>query len=162
VAYTPPPAPMPPPPVVVQAPMEPERVAPRALPPPPPTRVVLPVDSMFSHDSRELRPEAKAALDAFASRLGSRRYDAILVEGHADRMGEDAHNQPLSLQRAEVVKAYLVTLPGIDAGRVQAMGRGASQPQTTSADCAASLARDALIVCLQPDRRVEVVVTGQP
>ncbi len=164
VAYTPPPAPapMPAPPVVAQAPVEPERVAPRALPLPPPSRVVLPVDSMFSHDSRELRPEAKAALDAFASRLGGRRYDAILIDGHADRMGEDAHNQPLSQQRAEVVKAYLITLPGIEAGRVQAMGRGSSQPQTTAADCADSLARNALIVCLQPDRRVEVEVSGQP
>jgi len=62
-AYTPAPAPVAvavlPPPVVAPAPMEPERVMPRAMPAPTPARVVLPVDSMFSHDSRELRPKPR-------------------------------------------------------------------------------------------------------
>lgn len=165
-AYTPAPAPVAvavlPPPVVAPAPMEPERVMPRAMPAPTPARVVLPVDSMFSHDSRELRPEAKAALDSFASRISGRRYTSIVVVGHADRMGEDPHNQALSQQRADVVKAYLGTLSGVDPGRVEASGRGSSEPVTAMGDCGNSLARDALIVCLQRDRRVEVDVTGEP
>jgi OmpA-OmpF porin, OOP family len=156
-AYTPPPPPV----AVAQAPAMPEPVAPRIVEPPPPARVVLPVDSMFSHDSRELRPEAKSALDEFASRLAGRRYELILVAGHADRMGEDAHNQQLSQQRADVVKAYLGTLNGIEVGRIQANGRGSSEPVTAAADCDSTLARDALIVCLRPDRRVEVELTGQ-
>jgi OOP family OmpA-OmpF porin len=85
-----------------------------------------------------------------------------VVVGHADRMGEDPHNQALSLQRADVVKAYLGTLSGIEMDRVQASGRGSSEPLTAAGDCGGSLARDALIVCLQRDRRVEVDVTGEP
>lgn len=162
-AYTPAPVAMAElPPVVAPAPVAPERVAPRAMPAPTPERVVLPVDSMFSHDSRELRPEAMAALDSFASRISGRRYTSIVVVGHADRMGEDPHNQALSQQRADVVKAYLGTLNGIEMGRVQATGRGSSEPLTATGDCGSSLARDALIVCLQRDRRVEVDVTGEP
>jgi len=158
-AYTPPPPPAPV--AVAQAPVMSEPVAPRMVTPPAPTRVVLPVDSMFSHDSRELRPEAKTALDSFASRLAGRRYDMILVASHADRMGEDEHNQQLSQQRADVVKAYLTTLTGIDAGRVHSNGRGSAEPVTAAADCAGTLDRDSLIVCLQRDRRVEVDVTGE-
>lgn len=148
-----------PPPVVAAAPRAPEPVMPRALPPP--ARVVLPVDSMFSHDSRELRPEARSALDAFAARLAGRRYDAIRVSGHADRMGEVDHNQQLSQQRADVVKAYLSGLAGIDAARVEAVGRGSSEPLTAASDCAEPIAREALISCLQRDRRVEVEVSGE-
>jgi OOP family OmpA-OmpF porin len=156
------PAPLaePPPPVVAATPLAPEPVAPRVVPAPPP-RVVLPVDSMFSHDSRVLRPEARAELDAFAARLAGRRYDVIRIIGHADRMGEREHNQVLSQQRADVVKAYLSGLPGIDASRIQSVGRGTSEPQTAPSDCAAPMTRDALIVCLQRDRRVEVEVSGE-
>lgn len=151
----------PPPAMVAQAPAMPEPVAPRMVEPPPPTRVVLPVDSMFSHDSGELRPEAKLALEEFASRLEGRRYELILVAGHADRMGELDHNQRLSQQRADVVKSHLATLPGIDASRIQANGMGSSAPVTTAADCNGTLARDALIECLRRDRRVEVELTGE-
>jgi len=77
-------------------------------------------------------------------------------------MGEDPHNQALSQQRADVVKAYLGTLSGVDLGRVEASGRGSSEPVTATGDCSSSLARDALIVCLQRDRRVEVDVMGEP
>ncbi len=156
--YVAPPPRVEPPPVIAAAPMAPEPVAPRA---PVLQRVVLPVDSMFSHDSRELRPEARTALDAFAARLAGRRYDAIRVSGHADRMGEPDHNQQLSQQRADVVKAYLSGLSGIDAGRIQAMGRGSSEPLTAASECAEPISRDALIVCLQRDRRVEVEVSGE-
>lgn len=159
-AAEPPPVAMAPAPVLAPAPMEPERVVPRALPPPP-ARVVLPVDSMFSHDSRELRREARSALDEFASRLAGRRYDRILISGHADRMGEVDHNQQLSKQRADVVKAYLSGLSGMDASRIQSIGKGSAEPLTGSADCATPIAREALIRCLQRDRRVEVEVSGE-
>jgi OOP family OmpA-OmpF porin len=158
-AAPPPPVVMAPAPVIAPMPVEPERVAPRALPPP--TRVVLPVDSMFSHDSRELRPEARTALDGFASRLAGRRYDSILVSGHADRMGEVDHNQQLSQQRADVVKAYLSGLSGIDAGRIRSIGKGSAEPLTSASDCGTPIAREALILCLQGDRRVEVEVSGE-
>jgi OOP family OmpA-OmpF porin len=108
-----------------------------------------------------LRPEARAELDAFAARLAGRRYDVIRITGHADRMGEREHNEVLSQQRADVVKAYLSGLPGIDASRIQSVGRGTSEPQTAPSDCAAPMTRDALIVCLQRDRRVEVEVSGE-
>ncbi len=65
----------------------------------------------------------------------------IRVEGHTDRLGSSAYNEKLSLQRAEAVKSYLVISGGINPAKISAVGKGES-------------AR------LQPDRRVEVEVSG--
>lgn len=136
--------------------------------PPPPAAVVVPprhrvsfsADSLFAFDAAEVRPEARADLDKFAKELGSTQFDVIKVEGHTDRLGSTAYNQRLSVQRAESVKAYLVTSGGLDASKMSAVGKGESTPVTKAEDCQGSLPRARLIACLQPDRRVEVEVTG--
>jgi OOP family OmpA-OmpF porin len=151
-----PPAPVYVPPVVVQAPV--------AVPPPPPPierrRVSFSAESLFGFDKSTLRPEGQAALDTFARETAGTRYDVITVEGHTDRLGTTAYNQKLSLERAEAVKAYLVSKGAIDASRVKAVGMGESQPTGGTASCKGSKATPALIACLQPDRRVDVEVTG--
>ncbi|OYU98452.1 MAG: hypothetical protein CFE45_16460 [Burkholderiales bacterium PBB5] len=84
----------------------------------------------------------------------------IVVEGHADRLGSTAYNQTLSLQRADAVKAYLVTSGGFDPAKVTTAGKGETAPTTKPEDCQASLHQAALRLCLQPDRRVDVEVNG--
>ena len=44
--------------------------------------------------------------------------------------------------------------------RISATGLSERQPVTAVADCPDSLSRARLIDCLQPDRRVEIEVTG--
>ncbi|MDO9075209.1 MAG: OmpA family protein [Rubrivivax sp.] len=150
------PAPVYVPPPVVQAPVP--------VPPPPPPverrRVTFSAESLFGFDKSSLRPEGQAALDTFARETAGTRYDVITVEGHTDRLGSDAYNQKLSLERAEAVKAYLVSKGAIDASRVKAVGMGESQPTSGTANCKGNRATPALVACLQPDRRVEVEVTG--
>jgi OmpA-OmpF porin, OOP family len=150
------PAPVYVPPVVVQAPV--------AVPPPPPPverrRVSFSAESLFGFDKSTLRPEGEAALDTFARETAGTRYDVITVEGHTDRLGTESYNQALSLQRAEAVKAYLVGKGAIDGSRVKAVGVGESQPTSGTKDCKGNRATPALIACLQPDRRVDVEVTG--
>jgi hypothetical protein len=68
------------------------------------------------------------------------------IEGHTDSTGSAEHNRVVSQQRADAVKAYLVTA-GIDAERLQTMGFGASQPV---ADNSTELGRS-------QNRRVELV-----
>jgi len=148
-------APPPPPPVAVVA-------APPPSPPPPPSprRVSFSADTLFSFDHSELGPQGKAALDQFAHELAGMQFDAITVEGHTDRLGSQAYNQKLSMRRAEAVKNYLVSAGGVDAGRITAMGKGESQPVTKTEDCRGARPNPKLIACLQPDRRVDVEVSG--
>lgn len=95
-------------------------------------------------------------LDRLADALkGWTSIERIELSGHTDRLGSDAHNQRLSLQRAEQVKAYLVTR-GLPADRIQTAGQGESQPIV---QCAQPT-RHALIECLQPNRRVELSIQG--
>jgi OOP family OmpA-OmpF porin len=139
-----------PPPVVVVAPMA----------PPPPTRVHLSTDSMFGFDKAVLGPNGKTTLDTFAKDTAGVKFDSISVEGNADRLGTAAYNDKLSLQRAEAVKAYLATTPQLQNATISASGKGENNPMTKPGDCVGTKPTKALIACLQPDRRVDVEMTG--
>ena len=158
-AVTPPPYVAPPPP--------PAPIAVVTPPPPPPApmpvarRVQFSADSLFSFDKAVIRPDGRAALDTFGRDLQGARYNSISVEGNTDRLGSDAYNQKLSQERADAVKAYLITNSGIDARKITATGRGETNPETKPEDCKGNKPTPALIACLQPDRRVDVEVTGE-
>ncbi len=152
-------------PVVVAA-APPVYVAPPApvpvfVPPPPaPKRVSFTAESLFGFDKVVLRPEGRAALDRFATDLQGTQYSMITVEGHTDRLGTNAYNQKLSQQRADSVKAYLVTSDKLDGAKINTVAKGESMPVTKSEDCKGNKATPKLIACLQPDRRVEIEVSG--
>ena len=143
-------APPPPPPVVVQPPP----------PPPQPMRVSFSADSLFDFDKSDVKPGGKQALDKFASDLRGTRYDAVQVTGHTDRLGSHDYNMRLSTRRADAVSAYLVQSASIPAGKIAAKGVNGADPVTKPGDCKGSKATPQLIACLQPDRRVDVEVTG--
>jgi OOP family OmpA-OmpF porin len=149
-------------PVVVQAPapvvVAVVTPAPVVLPPER-KRVSFAAESLFTFDRSDVKPEGKAALDTFSKELAGTRFDTVMVEGHTDRLGSQAYNQRLSEQRAEAVKSYLVTT-GIDQAKVSAVGKSESEPVTKSGDCKGNKANAELIACLQPDRRVDIEVTG--
>jgi len=151
--------------VVVNTPPAPPPVVVAAVPAPAPVvaerrRVSFSADSLFAFDASAVRPDGKAALDGFAKELQGTRFDSITVEGHTDRLGSTAYNQTLSQQRADAVKAYLVTTDGLDAAKIASTGKGESTPATKPGDCKGNQPNAKLIACLQPDRRVEVEVVG--
>ena len=152
------PMPAPAPQVVVVNPPAPAPVV--MAPAPQPQRVNFSADTLFGFDTATVRPEGRAELDKFTGQLAGTTYDAITVEGHTDRKGSDAYNQTLSTERAESVKAYLVNSGKVDPAKISAVGKGESMPVTSAADCSDKLPRAQLITCLQPDRRVDVEVTG--
>ena len=143
--------------IVAAAPM-PAR-APTVMPAQP-RRVSFSADSLFGFDDATVRADSKPALDTFARELTGTQFDSIRVEGHTDRLGSAAYNQRLSMQRAQAVKAYLVGSDGLDGARIAAVGKGEEAPVTKAEDCKGQQANAKLIACLQPDRRVEVEVTG--
>ena len=62
----------------------------------------------------------------------------------------------LSQRRAQTVANYLSSR-GVPASVISAQGAGESQP---AVECSDKLGRSELIACLQPNRRVEIQVTG--
>ncbi|MBQ9273415.1 MAG: outer membrane beta-barrel protein [Succinivibrio sp.] len=81
------------------------------------------------------------------------------VYGYTDRLGSDAYNQALSERRAAAVAAEL-RQNGVNEEALRVVeGRGKANP-VTGDRCDNVGGRRALIDCLQPDRRVEVVVSG--
>jgi OOP family OmpA-OmpF porin len=142
-------APPPPPPVVTPPP-----------PPPAPRKVTFSADSLFDFDKASVKPAGKQQLDKLAADLRGANFDVITVTGHTDRIGSHAYNMKLSTRRAEAVKTYLVQSAGIPAGKIAARGTDGSDPVTKPGECKGKKATKALIACLQPDRRVEVEVSG--
>jgi OOP family OmpA-OmpF porin len=123
-------------------------------------KVSFSADALYAFDAATIRPEAKVELDKFAKELDGAQFDVVTVEGHTDRLGSPDYNQSLSVQRAEAVKAYLVTSGGLDAKKISAVGKGESEPVTHADTCKGVQRKAQLIVCLQADRRVEVEVTA--
>jgi OmpA-OmpF porin, OOP family len=152
-------------PAAAPAPAPEPKVEPAPLAPPTeaPPAVLLPqkisfsADALFDFDKAILKPDAKSMLDELASTLRGAEYDVILAVGHADRIGNEQYNKKLSLRRANAVKQYLVS-KGIADNRIYVEGKGEAEP-VTGAECK-SLKGNKLIQCLQPDRRVDVEVTG--
>jgi len=116
-------------------------------------------DTLFRFDGSALAdmlPGGRSELDRLAGEL--RQLDSnshMRVLGHTDRLGGDAYNLALSQRRAETVRRYLVD-QGVPAANISAAGMGESQPVVQCADSA----RAALVACLQPNRRVDVEISG--
>ena len=88
-------------------------------------RVNIPSDFSFDVGRSAVKPQMRPVLDELA-----RNTDAALrmnVIGYTDSTGSDAVNLPLSLDRAESVRDYLVGR-GVTASRIVVDGRGASDP----------------------------------
>ena len=148
----------PPPPPVAAPPPPPPRPAPP--PPPAPRKVTFSADSLFEFGKATVSPAGKQALDKFAADLKGTNFEVITAIGHTDRIGSTASNMALSKRRADAVRTYLVESAAIPAAKITAQGKGESEPVTKASDCKGNSATKQLIVCLQPDRRVEVEVSG--
>jgi OOP family OmpA-OmpF porin len=151
VAEAPPPAAPPAPPETTIAPPSPPAQ-------PQPRKLRLAADTQFHFDRAQLTPSGQAELDRLIAEMGAAQIGAVTIVGYTDRIGPDAYNQKLSERRAETVKQYLVGR-SVEADRMQATGRGKSDPVTTPDTCK-GLRGQRLVKCLAPDRRVEIEVVG--
>ncbi len=138
----------------------PVAIAPVQAPAPVIQRITLNTDVLFEFGKAELRPSAGEKLDELAQTMQGAEVDRIVAIGHADRIASDDYNRDLSERRAEAVRMYLVQ-KGVDPQRVQAEGRGESEPVTQCGKMGPERANNRkLVSCLQPDRRVEIEVLG--
>jgi outer membrane protein OmpA-like peptidoglycan-associated protein len=90
-------------------------------------KVNVPNDVSFATGSAAIRPQLRAVLDPFAASLRDDPNAYLNIVGHTDNTGSDAINNPLSLERAESVRNYLVDR-GVPASHIQVAGRGEREP----------------------------------
>ncbi len=123
-------------------------------------KVTLQGDALFQFgkaDERGMLPGGKQRLDEVADRimaLDPSTIAGIVIVGHADRLGSPTGNMKISAKRAATVMNYLARR-GIDAGMMESVGKGDSDPIM---ECPGANANKALIACLSPNRRVEVII----
>lgn len=103
----------------------------------------------FDIDKATLRPESMGTLNQIVAVLNANPDLKFEIDGHTDNSGAAAHNLTLSQQRADAVKAQLVTM-GVAAGRLTTKGLGDTKPMSPN-DTPANKANN---------RRVEFVKVG--
>jgi OmpA-OmpF porin, OOP family len=83
----------------------------------------------FDVDKATLRPESMGTLNQIVAVLNANPDLKFEIDGHTDNSGAAAHNLTLSQQRADAVKAQLVTM-GVAAGRLTTKGLGDTRPMS--------------------------------
>jgi outer membrane protein OmpA-like peptidoglycan-associated protein len=81
----------------------------------------------FDIDKATIKPESMGVLNEVAKFLQSNPAIKMEIDGHTDNSGTAPHNLTLSQQRADAVKAQLVTM-GIDESRFTTKGMGDTKP----------------------------------
>jgi outer membrane protein OmpA-like peptidoglycan-associated protein len=107
-------------------------------------------DVLFDTGQYSLKPGAREKLAKVAGIILGHPGLKIAVEGHTDSVGGDEYNLKLSENRANSVRAYLVS-QSIDPAAVTAKGFGKTMPVADNSTAAGR----------QVNRRVELVVSGE-
>ena len=86
----------------------------------------------FENNSYKVKAESMANIDAYAEFLKKYTNYSAKIVGYTDSRGSASYNQKLSQKRADEV-ARLLIQKGVDASRVEAIGRGEANPVADNA-----------------------------
>jgi len=118
-------------------------------------------DALFVFGSDQLVSGASASLDKLADAIKEwAEIKEVKLVGYTDRLrsdGNESKNQQLSEARAERIKQYLAS-KGIAAEKISTKGGGSSKPVV---NCSNKMSKEKQVVCLQPNRRVEITLRGE-
>jgi outer membrane protein OmpA-like peptidoglycan-associated protein len=87
----------------------------------------VPADAGFATGRATLSPTLVRVLGQFATTLQQNQVTQVSIIGHTDSTGSDAINNPLSFDRANATRDYLVGR-GVAATRIVTDGRGSREP----------------------------------
>ncbi len=90
-------------------------------------KLSIPNDISFAIGRYDIQPRLMPILDQFAQGLNQQAAMEVRIVGHTDNTGSDAINHPLSVNRAQSARDYLVSR-GVASSRITIDGRGASEP----------------------------------
>lgn len=105
---------------------------------------------LFPFGNYLLLETAKPKLDLVAEAILTQGEDKrVTIEGHTDNLGSAAINLPLSENRANAVREYLISR-GVEAERMTAVGRGGTRP----------IADNRTAESRAHNRRIEIIIEG--
>ena len=90
-------------------------------------KLTAPENITFDINSYVIKTQFRNTLDSVATVLKTYPDSTIVVSGHTDTTGNDAINNPLSVNRANSVETYLES-QGISSSRITSRGYGSKQP----------------------------------
>jgi len=90
-------------------------------------KLSIPNDISFATGRHDIQPRLMPILDQFAQGLNQQASMEVKIVGHTDNTGSDAINNPLSVNRAQSARDYLVGR-GVSASRISIDGRGSREP----------------------------------
>ncbi len=85
--------------------------------------------AQFEQGKSDLNDDAKLALHDLAKVLNANPELRLRIEGHTSAEGDATLNQKLSEDRAKAAVDFLVNKEGIDQSRLEAAGKGSSEPK---------------------------------
>jgi len=145
-----------------------DNCAPSSTPAPAPSVVQSPIletsslsgDALFAFNKATLNPDALWRLNNLADHIKQvAQLEEVILTGHTDHLRSDGRqdlNRILSEKRAESIKQYLVG-KGIPEDKITTKGAGSALPLV---QCQSGLSKVEMIACLQPNRRVEIILRG--
>lgn len=110
-------------------------------------KLEIPADVSFDTGRSDIKSNFRPVLERFAQTLSDNPAATVTIIGHTDATGDNAVNDPLSVDRAAHTRDYL-SMRGVSPNRIMIDGRGEREP-IASNDSDAGRARN---------RRVEIYV----
>jgi len=90
-------------------------------------KLEIPSDVSFDVGKADIKSDMRPVLDKFSQSLNTYQGTTVRIVGHTDSTGNDAINNPLSVNRAASTRDYLVR-QGVAFNRIAIDGRGSHEP----------------------------------
>jgi len=104
---------------------------------------------LFATDESRLQPAQAAMIAQMTRALSAVGIHGARVAGHTDSTGSVQHNDRLSQQRADAVRAAMVAA-GMEAAAVRAWGEGARAPVESNGDAEGRAQNRRVVVTVSP------------
>ncbi|MGZ3874628.1 MAG: OmpA family protein [Mucilaginibacter sp.] len=104
---------------------------------------------LFDTDKSDVKADAQTNLQNLATSLQNNPETNILIVGHTDNTGSDAHNMDLSIQRAQAVKSVIIG-DNVSGSRLSIQGKGETEP----------IGDNNTVAGRAQNRRVEIVIVA--
>ena len=110
-------------------------------------KLEIPADVSFDTGRADIKSNFRPVLERFATTLNQNPASTVTIIGHTDSTGDDAVNDPLSVERAAHTRDYLA-MRGVSQNRIVIDGRGEREPIASNEDASGRA----------KNRRVEIYV----